>query len=170
MEAWRIFFECVQVNGGGPVDELLGVAVERPVLDQLKVEVGRTLEDRVRSGLTADHREERHLDADDQTGGHQRPVQGQAAVRAQRHLGLFLEPGDDVDGVTAHGGRIRPVERSLQRGRHHRCRHASHPGDPWVAQLGLLDARGQHLRVRLVRVGPEDHPLLRVVQGEAAVE
>ena len=28
----------------GPVDELLGVAVERPVLDQLEVEVGRTLE------------------------------------------------------------------------------------------------------------------------------
>jgi len=32
---------------GGPVDELLGVAVERPALDQLEVEVGRTLEDRV---------------------------------------------------------------------------------------------------------------------------
>ena len=26
---------------GGPVDELLGVAVERPALDQLEVEVGR---------------------------------------------------------------------------------------------------------------------------------
>jgi hypothetical protein len=25
---------------GGPVDELLGVAVERPALDQLEVEVG----------------------------------------------------------------------------------------------------------------------------------
>ena len=33
---------------GGPVDELLDVAVERPALDQLEVEVGRTLEDRVR--------------------------------------------------------------------------------------------------------------------------
>lgn len=55
---------------GGPIDELLGVAVERPVLDQLEVEVGRTLEDRVHSGLTGDHREERHLDAVDQTGGH----------------------------------------------------------------------------------------------------
>jgi hypothetical protein len=32
---------------GGSVDELLGVAVERPALDQLQVEVGRTLEDRV---------------------------------------------------------------------------------------------------------------------------
>jgi RNA polymerase sigma factor (sigma-70 family) len=48
---------------GGPVDELLDVAVERPALDQLEVEVGRTLEDQVPSGLTGDHREERHLDA-----------------------------------------------------------------------------------------------------------
>jgi hypothetical protein len=46
---------------GGPVDELLDVAVERPVLDQLQVEVGRTLEDRVEPGLTGDDREERHL-------------------------------------------------------------------------------------------------------------
>src|SRR4051794_34443139 len=30
---------------GGAVDELLDVTVERPVLEQLKVEVGRTLED-----------------------------------------------------------------------------------------------------------------------------
>src|SRR5215218_7411881 len=85
---------------GGPVDELLGVTVERPALDQLQVEVGPTLEDRVQSGLTGDHREERHLDAVDQTGGHQRPVQRQAAVRAQRYLGLLLEPSDDLDGVT----------------------------------------------------------------------
>src|SRR5207247_6953648 len=68
----------------GPVDELLDVAVERPALDQLEVEVGRTSEDRVHSGLTGDHREERHLDAVDQAGGHQRPVHRQAAVRAQR--------------------------------------------------------------------------------------
>jgi hypothetical protein len=32
---------------GGPVDELPDVAVERPVLDGLQVEVGRTLKDRV---------------------------------------------------------------------------------------------------------------------------
>ena len=31
----------------GPVDELLDVAVERPALDQLEVEVGRILEDRL---------------------------------------------------------------------------------------------------------------------------
>jgi hypothetical protein len=30
----------------------LDVTVERPVLDQLQVEVGRTLEDRVEPGLT----------------------------------------------------------------------------------------------------------------------
>jgi hypothetical protein len=50
---------------GGSVDELLGVTVERPVLDQLQVEVGRTLEDRVQPGLTGDDREERHLQAVD---------------------------------------------------------------------------------------------------------
>ncbi len=54
-------------------------------------------------------------DAVDQTGGHQRPVHRQAAVRAQRHLGLLLEPGDDIDGVTPHDGRVRPVQRPFQR-------------------------------------------------------
>jgi hypothetical protein len=42
---------------GGPVDELLGVAVERPALDQLEVEVGRTMEDRAQPGLTGAYRE-----------------------------------------------------------------------------------------------------------------
>ena len=46
---------------GGPVDELLDVAVERPALDQLEVEVGHTLEDWVPSGLTGDHGEERRV-------------------------------------------------------------------------------------------------------------
>ena len=40
----------------------------------------------------------------------------------------------------------------------------------WVTDLRLLGARGQHLRVRPVGVGPEDHPLLLVVQGEAMVK
>jgi hypothetical protein len=40
----------------GSVGELLDVTVERPVLDQLQVEVGRTLEDRVQPGLTGDDR------------------------------------------------------------------------------------------------------------------
>src|SRR5829696_9530536 len=91
---------------GGSVDELLGVTVEGPVLDQLQVEVGRTLEDRVHSGLSGDDREDRHLDAVDEAGGHQRPVHGQAAVGAQRHLRLLLEAGDDVDGVAIHDGRV----------------------------------------------------------------
>ena len=50
---------------GGPVDELLGATVERPMLDQLQVAVGRTLEDRLHAGLTGDDREERHLHAVD---------------------------------------------------------------------------------------------------------
>jgi hypothetical protein len=70
---------------GGPVDELLDVAVERPPVDQLEVEVGRTLEDRVHSGPTGDHREERHVDAVDQTGGHQRPVHRQTAAPVDPH-------------------------------------------------------------------------------------
>src|SRR5258708_7011185 len=36
---------------GRPVDEFLDVAVERPALDPLEVEVGRTLEERVQRGL-----------------------------------------------------------------------------------------------------------------------
>src|SRR5919108_694001 len=154
----------------GPVNELLDVAVERPALDQLEVEVGRTLEDRGHAGLTGDNGEERHVDAVDQAGGHQRAVHRQAAVRAQRHLGLLLEPGDDVDGVTAHDGRVRPVDGFFQCARHHRCRHAPHPRDPWVTHLGLLGARGQHPREHPIRVGPEDHPLLLAEQGEAVVE
>src|SRR5512133_4388357 len=87
---------------GGSVDELLDVAVERPVLDQLEVEVGRTLEDRFRPGLTADGRKKRQLEVVHQGGGHQRPVQRQAAVRAQRYLGLLLEAGHDLDGIATH--------------------------------------------------------------------
>ena len=64
---------------GGSVDELLDVIVERSVLDQLQVEVGRPLEDRVQTG---DDWEECDLYVVDQAGGHQRPVQRQAAVRA----------------------------------------------------------------------------------------
>ena len=41
----------------------------------------RTLEDRIRSVLAGDHREEGHLDAVDQAGGHQRPIHRQAPVR-----------------------------------------------------------------------------------------
>lgn len=58
----------------------------------------------------------------DQTGGHQRPVHRQAAVRARRYLGHLLEWSIDVDTSTAHDGRIRPVEVSLQGGGPHRLR------------------------------------------------
>lgn len=71
---------------GRSVDELLGVTVERPVLDQLQVEVGCTLEDQVQPRLTGNDREDRHLYVVDEAGGHQRAVQRQAAVRAQRHV------------------------------------------------------------------------------------
>src|SRR5690349_3132880 len=47
----------------GSVDELLDVTIECPALDQLQVEVGRILEDRVQPGLTGDDREQRHLHA-----------------------------------------------------------------------------------------------------------
>jgi hypothetical protein len=80
--------------GACTVDELLDVTVYRPALDELQVEVGRTLVARVQPGLTGDHREERHLHAVDEAGGHQRPAQRQAPMRAQRHVGLLLEPGD----------------------------------------------------------------------------
>jgi hypothetical protein len=79
---------------------------------------------------------------------------------------FLLEPLDDVDGVAAHEGRVRPVEGSLQRGRHHRRRHAPHP-DGLVIQVG---PGPQQLHELPEGVGPEDHPLLRVVQGEAVVE
>src|SRR2546421_12710057 len=41
---------------------------------------------------------------------------------------------------------------------------------PWVTHFGLLGARCQHPRECPIGVGPEDHPLLRAVQGEAVVE
>jgi hypothetical protein len=46
---------------GGSIDRPLDLPVERPVLDQFQVEVGRTLADRVQSHLTGDDREERRL-------------------------------------------------------------------------------------------------------------
>ena len=62
---FRVWFGCLTGSRagtdsdmqGGPVDELLGVAVERPALDQLEVEVGRTMEDRAQPGLTGAYRE-----------------------------------------------------------------------------------------------------------------
>ena len=42
-------------------------------------------------------------------------------------------------------------------------------GEP-VTHFGLLGARGQHPRECPIRVGAEDHPLFRAVQGKAVVE
>src|SRR3954447_21282135 len=70
------YFPEVVISGGsggvesGAVDEFLGAAVEGPALEQLEVEVGRAFEDRLHSRLPGDYREDRHLDAVDQTGGH----------------------------------------------------------------------------------------------------
>ena len=72
---------------GGPIDEYLRVAVERLVLDQLKIKVQRALEDRLLRRLTSDNWKDCHLHEVDQTGGHQRSVQRQAAVPAQRNRG-----------------------------------------------------------------------------------
>src|SRR3954470_5297976 len=100
---------------GRPVDQFLRVAVERAVLEQFEVEVCRALEDQLVSGFAGDDREYRHLDTVDQTGGHQRNIHRDAAVRAERHLRVALEPGNDVDGVAGLERRLsRPAEGRLQ--------------------------------------------------------
>jgi hypothetical protein len=53
----------------------------------------------------------------------------------KRHVGLLLEAGDDIDGVAARDGGVRPVQRSLQGGRHHRGRGVPHLGDPRVTHV-----------------------------------
>ncbi len=73
---------------GGSVDHLLDVAVQRPVLDQLQVEVGRPCEDRVQPGLTGDDREERHLHEVHEPSGHQRPVHRQVPLRSHGSLSM----------------------------------------------------------------------------------
>src|SRR5688500_20215466 len=83
---------------GGPVDELLDVAVERSALDQFEVEVGRALEDRVRPGPAGDHGEECQMVAVDQAGGHQRQVNYQTEVLATRLPGLNIITGDAAGG------------------------------------------------------------------------
>ena len=51
---------------GRPVNELLDVPVERPTVDQLKIEVGRTKKDRVVTRLTGDHGKDGQLDSVDE--------------------------------------------------------------------------------------------------------
>src|SRR4051794_17169613 len=60
-----------------PVDELLDVAVEGPLLEELQVEVGGSGEDGVQAGLAGDDGEERDLHAVHQAGRHQGPVHRQ---------------------------------------------------------------------------------------------
>src|SRR4051812_20855122 len=45
----------------GPVDHFLDVAIERPALDQLEVEIGGAGEDRIQSGPAGDNRKQGHL-------------------------------------------------------------------------------------------------------------
>jgi hypothetical protein len=127
-------------HAGSAGNELLDVPVERATVDQLKIEVGRTKKDRVVTGLTDDHGKGGQLDSVDEAGGHQRPVHRQAAGRAQRHRGLLLEPGDDLDGITIRDGGVRPIEGCVKGGRHHGRGKASHPGDPQVIP-GLVGVR-----------------------------
>jgi hypothetical protein len=77
---------------GGSVDEFVGVPVERPVLDQLEVEVGCAPEDRVGAGRAGNDGEDGHLPEVEETGGHQRPVQPQAAVRPHREVRSQIRP------------------------------------------------------------------------------
>ena len=66
--------ELIQAMKDGPIDELLRVAVERPVLDQLEIKVGCALEDRLLPRVTSNNWKDGNLDAVDETGCHQRPV------------------------------------------------------------------------------------------------
>lgn len=96
---------------------------------------------RAGSGFPGDHRENRHLNAVHEAGGHQRPVHRQAAVRAQRHVGLLLEPGRCFSRDT-HGSR---ASRST------------------ISAFSISVFRAE-------RGGAEDHPLFLGVQGEAVPE
>ncbi len=94
----------------GAVDELLDVAIERPVLRQLQVEVGCAPEDRVQSALTGDHRKERHLDDVDSARPPSAPGSSTGCRANAAAFRLLPEPGDDVDGIAAHHGRIQSVQ------------------------------------------------------------
>src|SRR3954452_21174826 len=59
----------------GPIDEFLDVAIERPGLRKLEVEVDIASEHRVGTGRSRDHGKNRYLDEVDQTSRHECPVQ-----------------------------------------------------------------------------------------------
>ena len=48
--------ERTQAMQDGPIDEFLRVTVERPILDQLEIKVGRVLEDRLLPRMTSNNR------------------------------------------------------------------------------------------------------------------
>jgi len=136
-------------HAGSAGNELLDVPVERATVDQLKIEVGRTKKDRVVTRLTGNHGKHGQLDSVDEAGDHRRPVPSTGCRTRQRHRGLLLEPGDDLDDITIRDGGVRPIEGCVKGGRHHGRGKASHPGDPQVIP-GLVGVRAEHLRERLV--------------------
>src|SRR5215213_4049337 len=75
---------------GRPVNELLDVPVERPTVDQLKIEVGRTKKDRVVTRLTGDHGKDGRLDSVDEAGDHQTP----GSSTGCRNLGVVFKAFD----------------------------------------------------------------------------
>ena len=146
------------------------MAVERPAVDQLEVEVGRTLEDRVHPGLTGDHREERHLDAVDQTSGHQRPVHRQAPGERNGTSDSSLSRATTSAAsplTRVASGQLRGPSSVVDTTVVGRFLIRVFTG---VTHLGLLGARAQHLQELPKGVGSEDHPLLLAVQGKSAVE
>ncbi len=97
---------------GGSVDELVGVTVEGPMSDQLKVEVCRTMEDQVGPGLTGDDRKECDLHEVDEAGGHQRayaarPKAHPAGRGGPAHFRLRYDVTDSKGAMTLRrGGRL----------------------------------------------------------------
>src|SRR5215213_10999336 len=115
MAAARLRTLAVASVQTGAVDQLLDAAVERAALQQLEVEVGSPCEHRLGPTVAADDRENRDLHAVDEPSSHERLVHRQAAVGTQGNLGLLLQASDNLDGVAARQGRVRPVERGLER-------------------------------------------------------
>lgn len=153
----------------GSINQLLDVAVERPTLNHFQIEVRSVFKDWVGTSFARDDRENRDLDKINEAGSHQRTVQRDATVGAQRQFGVLFEQGDDMDSITFHDGRVWPILGAIQRGRHHRGWHIPHPGDPRVAHIGLLGARGKHLHKLPERGGPR-RPFVAQRRGAVTVK
>jgi hypothetical protein len=154
----------------GSLDELLRAAVERPLLDQLQVEVGRTLEDRLIPGLTGDDGKDRDLHVVDELGSHQRPVQRQAAGERNG------TSDSSLSRATTSTASPRTTVASGQ------SRRASSVVDTTVAGMlrirathgvthgGLVGGRAEQPHEVPIRVDAEDHPLRHAVQRKAPLE